>query len=72
MISYCVRGAIKTMRTENVSSHCEKASLAASLSGAIVALVGDILSLHLVLDILEGKVTEAVRLVAFTAQRWRK
>jgi hypothetical protein len=45
--------------------------LAPSLSGAIVALVGDILSLHLVLDILEGKVTEAVRLVAFTAQMWR-
>jgi hypothetical protein len=55
-----------------VSSDCEKASLAPSLSGAVVALVGDIVSLHFVLDILEGKVTEAIRLVSFTTQRWRK
>jgi hypothetical protein len=45
--------------------------LASSLSTAAVAIGINIVSLHFVLDILEGKVTEAVRLVTITAQRWR-
>jgi endonuclease/exonuclease/phosphatase (EEP) superfamily protein YafD len=45
--------------------------LASSLSTAVVAIGISIVSLHFVLDIFEGKVTEAVRLVTITAKGWR-